>query len=339
MSNEDEIQVKVEEPAPVEEEPSTERGGADAAVDALKSGGNPIDAMDGFTLLVALLVTSIIVFVSSCVAAWAPATPVLGGVSGYVWWAFVGSLLSIVACVILIVFKKCCEPQFVTAGPWMMIVLLVLWLAVMFPATFASPFTALSNGWIGCWASVVVSAALAARAFADKAKAMQNAIASQTGSEATKFALFLGMSSLVVLIAASVGFGVGGCGGGLLGTGTGYLGYAVALAVISILAVVVVLIIANVESMKQHSNKTNMIISIFLIVWWAVGAFVTTFVAPFGGTACSLNGYLAVWISIYASFSLFKACGLATVQQWFNKNKSGGAGDGGESAADDTPAL
>lgn len=342
MATEDEVTVKVEEPVYVAEaepvddgadaQPVEGEGGAGAAVDALKNGGNPLDAMDGYTLLVGLLVTSIIVFVAASVTLWGTGTAIVvaGSAVGLSYWAFVGSLLSIIGCVIMIVFKKCCEPQFVAAGPVMMIIFLVLWLAIVLPCTFSAPFITLSNGWLGSWASLVLAAALAGRAFADKAKAMQNAINSQTSQgDAVKFALFLGVASIVVLIAVCVNFG-----------GSGYEGYAVAVAVISILAVVVVLIIANVASMKQHSNKTNMIISIFLIVWWAIGAFIMTFVSPFqSGTP--LNGYLGVWICVYAAFSLFKACGLATVTQMFNKMKGGGNADGGnaESSAEDTPAL
>ena len=70
----------------------------------------------------------------------------------------------------------------------------------------------------------------------------------------------------------------------------------------------------------------------------------TTFVSPFGAaSACtSLNGYLSVWICVYAAFMLFKACGLATVQGWIAKAKGGAGGENGaagESSADDTPAL
>lgn len=37
--------------------------------------------------------------------------------------------------------------------------------------------------------------------------------------------------------------------------------------------------------MKQHSGLVNTILSIFLAVWWVIGAFILTFVNPFNLSA------------------------------------------------------
>jgi hypothetical protein len=338
MSDEEQIAIKVEgeeepvyAPDEVDGKPVEQPDSAKAAVDALKAGTNPLDALDHYTLLVALLITSIIVFVASCVSIWgSTGAGVFGVIYGIGIWGFVGSLISIILCVIMIVFKKCCSPQYITAGPIIALIFLILWLALVFPLTFGGPFTNLDNGWIGSWASLVVSAALASRAFADKAKALQKAIESQSGNEATKYAMFLGISSIVVLIAACVGYNT--C------SSAGFAEYSVALAVLSIVACIIILIIANVQSAQQFSASANTVISCFLIVWWAVGAFITTFVEPFNGTGCSLNGYIAVWLCVYAAFMCFKAAGLGYVQGALAKAQ---AGKQQEQAAngDNTPAL
>ncbi len=294
-------------------------GAAHAVAVPLKAVTNPMDAMDGWTLLVTLLVSSIIVFVAACVAVGT------GDNAGLTWWAFAGSLISIIVVIVLMVLKKCAEEASIKAGPFMMIGLLVLWVAVDMPCTFASPFSTLSNGWIGCWASLIVSGALASRAFADKAKTMSNALSQQQGNEATKYALFLGMTSIVVLIAGCFTFSNAGCFSVPAG---GLLGYSVAVAVISIVGCVVILIVANVAAFQQHSGKTNMIISIFLIVWWACAAFILTFWGPFTGLGCSTNGFIATWVAIFAALSLFKACGLDTVKGLVSKAKAGRGGAG-----------
>lgn len=313
MSDEEQVAIKVEgeeepvyAPEEVEDKPAAAEppNAAQAAVDAIKAGTNPLDAMDHFTLLVALLITSIIVFVASCVSIWGSAGG--GATFGVIWgiaiWGFVGSLISISLCVIMIIFKKSCDVQYLTASPIVAVIFMLLWLGLVFPLTFGGPFTDLNNGWVGSWASLAVSAALAARAFADKAKALQKAIESQSGNEATKYALFLGIASIV--------------------------------------AVIIILVIANVQSAQQFGATANMVISIFLIVWWAIGAFITTFVQPFNGTGCSLNGYIAVWLCVYSSFMCFKAAGLGHVQGWIAKAQAGNQQPAGNHYhADNTPAL
>jgi hypothetical protein len=344
MSDDEQVAIKVEgeeEPVyapdevdgkPVEQQ---QPNAAKAAVDAIKAGTNPLDALDHYTLLVALLITSIIVFVACCVSIWGSEGQGVRGVFyGIGIWGFIGSLISIILCVIMIIFKKCCGPQYITAGPIIALIFLILWLGLVFPLTFGGPFLDLDNGWIGSWASMVISGALAARAFADKAKALQKALDSQSGNEATKYALFLGIASIVVLIAACVGFST--CSAA---ASPGLPGYSVSLPVLSIVAVIIILVIANVQSAQQFSATANTVISCFLIIWWAIGAFITTFVAPFRGTACGLNGYIAVWLCVYAAFMCFKAAGLSYVQGMLAKAQAGKQQEAHTADGDQTPAL
>lgn len=337
MAEENDVTVEVEaEPVTMEGEPvgadATETiGNEDGVAAPLENIKNPMDAMDGWTLLVALLVTSIIVFVRSIIIIDQIS---FIGVPGLYWWALIGSLISLLLVVVMMILKKCSEENSIKASPIVMIILLVIWIAIVFPCTFDSPFHDLEVGWLGCWGSLAVSGALAGRAFADKAKALTDAIKKQTegGSEATKFALFLGMGSIVVLIAACFSFN---CAVGLNAVVTSYsglAGYAVAVAVISIIACVIILVFANVETLKQHSGKTNTGLSIFLIIWWVLGCFIMAFVGPFDGTSCSFNGFVSIWICLLASLSLFKACGLDTVKALVSKMKAGNKG--GEGNAD-----
>jgi hypothetical protein len=345
MKAEDEIIVTVEgEPYSVEAYPEEDDvdgqpvegadgvgAAADAAAAPLKGMKNHMDAMDGYTLLVLLLISSIVVFVAGCVECF-DASNIIGP-NGYSWWAFSGSLISIIACIVLIVLKKCAEDASITAGPYIMIFLLVLWICIVMPLTFVQPFTTFGNGWVGTWLSVFVAGALAARAFADKAKAVTTVIESQNGNEATKFALLLGMGSLIVMIASSVVYSTGG--GCVLDVS--YTAYCISVSVISIVACVIILVVANVASIKEHSGKVNMALSIFLIVWWILGAFFATFKAPFKNT-CNMNGYAGTWISLFAAVSLFKACGLDTVKQIISKVK-GNNNEGNKDNSDETPAL
>lgn len=344
MSEEDPKDVTVEveaEPVTSEGEPvgadATESdGNGDAVAAPLQNIKNPMDAMDGWTLLVALLVTSIIVFVRSCIVVSQATASVLGvtvSAPGLSWWALIGSLISLLLVVVMMILKKCNEEASIKASPIVMIILLVIWIAIVFPCTFSAPFHDLEVGWLGCWGSLAVSGALAARAFADKAKALTDAIKKQTegGSEATKFALFLGMGSIIVLIAACFSFGCA-VSSSFVTNYNGLAGYAVAVAVLSIIACVIILVFANVETLKQHSGKTNTALSIFLIVWWIIGCFVMAFVGPFDGTSCSFNGFVAIWICLLASLSLFKACGLDTVKAMVSKAKGNKGGEGNAEA-------
>jgi len=335
----DDVQVKVEDEPVYEAEAEPVEGEEGGNIkDAIKDGKNPLDAMDGYTLLVGVLIASIIVFVAAILDLWVTAGAFALLNAGLAYWIFAGSLISIIVAVVMIILKKCAEDASIKAGPIISIILLVIWLAIALPGTFGQ-FTDLENGWIGCWAGLALSGALAGRAFADKVAAMEAAIKSQTESSATKFALFCGVASLVVLIAASL------LGSTFIPTagascGAGSQGYAIALAVISMIVAIIILVFANVETLKQHSGMTNMILSIFLVVWWAIGAFYTTFVGPFGGAGCGLNGFIAVWISLFSAISLFKACGLDAVKQWIEKVKGNKGGESNETSNnDDTPAL
>ena len=327
------------EAEPVEPEPGL--GGAKEAMAPLKAMKNPMDAMDGWTLLVGFLVSSIIVAVAACIEG-------VNFGSSLAWWAFAGSLLSVIIIAILMILKKFAPAAYNSAAQWILIFLLVWWVAIVFPATFYSPFPTLGNGWLGCWISLVFAAVLAARAFADKAKALNAAIKSQSSTGATKNALFLGAGSIVFLIAACFTISNTVAVGIVVTTVTdrSYAAYAVSIAVISIVACALVMVWANVESLKASAGTVNIVVSIFLIVWWVIGAFVVTFVAPYKDAGPSTNGWLAVWVCLYFATGLFKACGLDTVRKLVTKNGGNGeAAEGGDAQAESgkqeegTPAL
>jgi len=340
MAEEDKTTIEINDDV----EPVTEKT-EDADVEAGDSGKdgplpnvkNPIAAMDGWTVLVALLVTSIIVLIKASIdlGTVTSATWTAGFIADYstgrnlTIWALVGAVFSVVVVAVLMILKKVNEAASVTATPWIALFLLVVWLAVVLPCTFGYPYTDLGTGWLGCWISLAFSGALAGRAFADKAAALKAAVKKAQGSnEGTKYALFLGVSSVVLLIAAAIS--ANQCG---VGTPQSLAFFAVAAAVISMIGCIVILIFANVEALKVHSGKTNMVLSIILIVWWAITAFVVSFGGPYDvlGTTCgNFNGFISVWVSVFMALQLFKACGLDTVKQLVTKIKGGNKG--GENA-------
>lgn len=255
-----------------------------------------------------------------------------------------GGLLSILTVVAMLVLKKCNEAMSVKAAPLLSVWLLVLWIAVVMPCTFAQPFASFGNGYIGAWLSLVCSGTLAARAFADKAASVRKALEAQTASDTGKWTMICGLASIVVMIAGAFKFSAT--------DNSGYLSYAVSVSVFSIVACVLILVFVNVRSMKQHSGIVNTIISIFLAVWWVVGAFVMTFVAPFNlhlddssidnsGNSCQgFNGYFGTFAATFAALKLFQSCGLDFVKSKManlTKRRTGGASDGAAAAED--PAL
>ena len=134
---------------------------------------NPLDSMDGYTMLVTLLVVNIVEFVAAIVFT---ANLVGGDVNpdfGLGVWAVVGGLFSIITVVVLLILKKCNETASVKIAPWLSAWLLLLWVAIVMPCTFQPPFAAFGNGYVGAWASLVVAGTLTARAFADKAASIR----------------------------------------------------------------------------------------------------------------------------------------------------------------------
>ena len=127
-------------------------GEDDVDVDGDIAGGdprkiiNPLDSMDGYTVLVTLLVVNIIEFVAAIVFT----SNLVGGDAnpdfGLGVWALVGGLLSILSVVVMLILKKCNEPLSVRLGPWFSIFLTLLWIAVVMPCTFQKPFAAFGNG-------------------------------------------------------------------------------------------------------------------------------------------------------------------------------------------------
>lgn len=134
---------------------------------------NPLDSMDGYTVLVTLLVVNIVEFVAAIVFT---ANLVGGDVNpdfGLGVWAVVGGLFSIITVVIMLILKKCNETTSVKIAPWLSAWLLLLWVAIVMPCTFQPPFAAFGNGYVGAWASLVVAGTLTARAFADRAASVR----------------------------------------------------------------------------------------------------------------------------------------------------------------------
>jgi hypothetical protein len=89
--------------------------------------------------------------------------------------------------------------------------------------------------------------------------------------------------------------------------------YSIAVGVVSIVACALILTFVNVTSMKRHSGLVNTVMSIFLALWWAVGAFILTFVNPFNlsaGQTVDIDGNVRACVRVRAcgACAFVRAC-------------------------------
>lgn len=171
-----------------------------------------------------------------------------------------------------------------SATPALGAFLLLWWLVAALVLTFHGPFYAVGNGYIGVWAACFASFAFAHEVSATVQKVSAPVIG---GARAmNRHVLVVVAGSTVELVAAALG-----CRSGC----AGYSAYAVAVGAAS-LFLCFLLIILPKTSLK--GNRAMLALSVFLFLWWFVGAVILTFISPF--TSAS-NGYWATWASVIAA--------------------------------------
>ncbi len=119
---------------------------------------NPLDTMDGYTLLVTLLVINVVEFVAAIVFTANLVAGELNPDFGVGVWAIVGGVLSLLTVVLMLILKKCNETASVRTAPWLSLWLLMLWIAIVFPCTFQPPFAAFGNGCVLCCPALSICA-------------------------------------------------------------------------------------------------------------------------------------------------------------------------------------
>ncbi|KAG5185433.1 hypothetical protein JKP88DRAFT_236875 [Tribonema minus] len=96
-------------------------------------------------------------------------------------------------------------------------------------------------------------------------------------------------ASLVYVIAASIQCTHHTC--------TGSRGYAIVVGVVSLFITTLLIVIRAIKQAAMV-DKMHKFISLFLFVWWGVGAAVGTFNGPFTDVG---NGYFAAWAAFLFS--------------------------------------
>lgn len=96
-------------------------------------------------------------------------------------------------------------------------------------------------------------------------------------------------ASLIYVIAASIVCDDNNC--------RSYYGYAVAVGVVSLIITLLMLILRFTKR-DSMAEKAHRFVSLFLCLWWLIGAAIGTFKSPFTEVG---NGYFAAWAAFLFS--------------------------------------
>jgi len=107
-------------------------------------------------------------------------------------------------------------------------------------------------------------------------------------------------SLFILMVASIVVFGTAAdwCSSDIVTSCTGRVGWAIAAGVISTIVTAIVIVLHKVSI--NVARRANVIVSIFLIIWWSFGVgYLTTGNGPYSNNLS--NGYFATWIAFIAS--------------------------------------
>lgn len=167
------------------------------------------------------------------------------------------------------------------------------WVAGVIVLTFFGSFqtTAIANGYFGAWFAFFFASLMLFSAFPLFEHKLDKAMHSPR-----KPLLFLIVASAVVM-----GASIDPCSPQY--NCYEYNGWAVSMSSISLIVAIILFIAAD-----KLSATAMKYISLFLVLWWAVGTLVVTFGAPFVTTG---NGYFFSYAAFIASVGLFRTSNYA----------------------------
>jgi len=165
--------------------------------------------------------------------------------------------------------------------------MLLMWSAGAGTLTFRGPFTNTGNGYFASWICWILSAYLVYEEIPYLKEKVSEVLAAGLHFK-TMLTIILG--AVVVLIAAAVLCGDTNC--------KNQNGYAVAVPTIAIPVVIPFMIFTFLQPYRIWA-------SLFMAVWWLIGAAVLTFDRPF--TAAG-NGYFGTWVACLGSLYWFYLC-------------------------------
>ena len=213
-------------------------------------------------------------------------------------YLLVGSILSALTVLVLLLRSDKLGPKWRTI---LVILLFLLWITLAWFATVVGPFQQTGNGyfsaWLGCGCSLLALLMEANRSEADTTVDEMR----QAASRHTTF--LLGVGSLVLVIES-----IGGRDGLML--------YALVVGGVSLALVVTLFIHRTIKSEEaaellstvgckcREGGTTytyHILLSLFLTLWWAVGAGVLTFLGPFTTTS---NAYFSIWASLICAVAI-----------------------------------
>jgi len=212
------------------------------------------------------------------------------GCDSEIAYAVAAAVISMVVCLAYLLIAKFSPenlPERVLL--FLSVFLFLWWLVAACVLTFDSPYTATQNAYFAIWGSFAFSAMML-HAEAEQFRGLVDKLKEFHGN--SKAITSLLACSVIELIAAIKPCSDSSC--------EGQEAFAIALGTVSLFFCAVLLFVRDVQNMTKF-------VSIFLAVWWLVGAGVCTFgKGPFVVTG---NGFFATWGGAIFSVLLFEAEG------------------------------
>lgn len=271
-----------------------------------------LKSLDDFSLIVIMLVASCVEFVAAIVRV------AESGFDPFGSWAFAGGLVAVVVNITFLVLRKVAADLHKKIAGWVALVMCIWWLSVAVPATFVSPFTTLSNGWIGCWLAFASTGMYMSSSF-KPLECIKQKLQQQADSHTGKMCLILLIASVVVMISAIVS--AVAADGTNDGTQFGLAVFAIVATIVTVVLVIVILVLMS------KAERVIMILSIVIAVLWICAGFVGTFIGPnasFGvtGSLGSVNGFVGTWFALFAAMKLFQNTALDVILTKFGTGRS-----------------
>jgi len=185
--------------------------------------------------------------------------------------------------------------------------MVVLWGLAALWLTFVGPFKQLGNGYFGLWVGLICVSKLmldspSMGAGADEeampiTRARGQSLLDKVLADEKQAAMWGMFASSIVLIIAVAS----------ISTTTDLWGYALAVGIVACVfsfagALLVENAIGNkplMENAKTGPVTLNLLLALFLFLWWAIGVGFLTIRSPFRTTQ---NGYFAAWVGFASSF-------------------------------------
>jgi hypothetical protein len=212
------------------------------------------------------------------------------------------------------------------------ILLVLLWITIVWFATFVGPFQMTGNGYFAAHLGLACSlASLMQEARAEHAEDVRAsiaegraplAVAAIAAAAPRNLLTVLGCSSLVVVLQSS-------------GGREGLALYALCVGGVSLCVVLLTLIHRAVAKTRAATLEQSIaciwggtpfsfeaLLALFLTVWWAVGAGILTFMGPFTVTS---NSYFACWVALLGSAAMLTSL-VSPINQMASEAKAAARG-------------